>query len=160
MQALLAERALSEADARAGSERLGFARRAANVDPRSGAAALTHGLALLEQGRAKEARAELERSTVLLANVGTHVALGNAYQELGELHAALRSYRVALSYHPALLKALANQAVVLTRLQRLPEARRSLLRAQQLWPGHAALPPIEEALRRAELAQATGASAP
>ncbi len=160
VQAFLSERALSEADARAGSERLGFAMRAASVDPRSGAAALTHGLALLELGRAREARRELERSRVLLANVGTHVALGNAYQELGELRAALASYRVALSYHPALLKALANETVVLTRLQRLPEARRSLRRAQQLWPGHAALPPIEEALRRAELNQATGASAP
>ncbi len=160
VQALLAERALSEADTRAGSERLGFARRAASVNPRSGAAALTHGLALLELGRAKEAQVELERSTVLLANVGTHVALGNAYQELGKLPAALSSYRVALSYHPALLKALANEAVVLTRLRRLPEARSSLLRAQRLWPGHAALPPIQEALRRAELDQATGASTP
>lgn len=160
VQAMLSERALTAADSHAGLERFSYARHAAAVNPRSGEAALTHGLSLLELGRAKQARVELQRSTDLLANAGTHVALGNACQQLDELDPALRHYRVALSQHPALLKALANEAMVLVRLGRLAEARDSLLRAQGLWPGHAALPPVREALRHAELDHATGFQTP
>ncbi|EYF04739.1 Hypothetical protein CAP_4215 [Chondromyces apiculatus DSM 436] len=125
--------------------------RAARLDPWSGEAAFALGIARLEGGDALGAIGALERSAVLLANVGTDVALGNALLDLDRDEEAVAAYRRALRRHPGSLRAHANLVEALTRLGRLDEAEVHLGAARAISPGHPRLPAITERLRRARI---------
>jgi O-antigen ligase len=132
-------------------QRRGILERASSVDRWSGPLALELGLAHLELGRPAEALVELERSQRLLANVGTHVAKGNALLGLGRVKDGVKAYREALAWHPGLFRAHANLAEALRRIGDLDGAARHLRLARSLFPGHPKLPNLDRRLRRSRI---------
>jgi len=129
--------------------RIALLQRAIRLDGRSGQAELSLGLAKLELAEPKGAIPLLERSRDRLANVGTDIALGNAWLESGDAARAERSYRRALAMHPGSFRGHANLAEALQEQGKLDEAGRQLALAKRLYPGHPKLPEMEERLRRA-----------
>lgn len=123
--------------------------RAVQLDDRSGQAALSLGLLRLETGDARGALTMLAASRDRLANVGTDVAMGNAWMQLGEPAKAERSYERALRRHPGFFRAHANQVEALRAQGKLEEAEQHMAEARRLYPGHPKLAEMEEALRRA-----------
>jgi len=152
----IAARWVTEAQASPPLERAAQLEAAAALDPRSGQAALELGLMRSALGDPRGAIDALKRSQPLLANVGTEIALANAYVARGELGRAEEALQRALLLHPASFRAHANLAVVSIRLGALARASAHLRSAQQLWPGHPRLPAIAEQLRHAELDRTTG----
>jgi Flp pilus assembly protein TadD len=144
----LAGRWVHEAQSAALVPRKMLLERAVRVSPASGEAALALGLARLEHGDTQGAVEALTRSRVQLANVGTDIALGNAQMELGEVDAAIATYRGALHLNPGSLRGHANLAEALRVRGHLSEAQEHLDIAKQLSPGHPKLPALEENLRR------------
>lgn len=154
----LGARTLSGARDAVLGQRLTLLQHAARRDPRSGEIALELGLAQLESGQgAGQAVTELRRSARLLANVGTHVALGNALLRRGELAAATSAYRQALAWHPGSFRAHANLAEALRRQGQLERAAWHLRVARRLLPGHPRLGELERRLRHDQLERASGA---
>jgi tetratricopeptide (TPR) repeat protein len=135
-------------DALPGEQEAGL-ERAVQLDDRSGQAALSLGLLWLETGDARGALTMLAASRDRLANVGTDVAMGNAWMQLGEPAKAERSYERALQRHPGSFRAHANQVEALRAQGKLEEAEQHLAVARRLYPGHPKLSEMEEALRRA-----------
>lgn len=123
--------------------------RAVQLDGRSGQAALSLGLLRLETGDPRGALTMLATSRDRLANVGTDVAIGNAWMSLGEPAKAERSYERALRRHPGFFRAHANQVEALRVQDKLEQAAQHLAVARRLYPGHPKLAEMEEALRRA-----------
>lgn len=125
--------------------------RAAALDGRDGQVWLSLGLDHLETGEPKEAVPLLERSRERLANVGTDIALGNAWMEAGQPRRAEPCYRRALALHPGSMRAHANLAEALRLQGKLDAAEHHLDLALQLYPGHPKLAEIRERLRRDRL---------
>ena len=122
--------------------------RAADLDERNGQVWLTLGLDRLELGEPKAAVPLLQRSRDRLANVGTDIALGNAWVEAGEPQRAEPCYRRALALHPASMRAHANLAEALRLQGKLDDAEHHLDLALQLYPGHPKLAELRERLRQ------------
>lgn len=131
------------------AERIRLLERAMRLDGRSGQAALSLGITLLETGDARGALTVLESSRERLANIGTDVTLGNAWMELKVPAKAEHCYRRALDRHPGSFRAHANMAESLREQGKLEDASHHLSVAKRLYPGHSKLPAMEEALRRA-----------
>ena len=144
-------------DALPGEQEAGL-ERAVQLDDRSGQAALSLGLLWLETGDARGALTMLALSRDRLANVGTDVAMGNAWMQLREPAKAERSYVRALQRHPGSFRAHANQVEALRAQGKLEEAEQHLAVARRLYPGHPKLSEMEEALRRARQDQEAGAA--
>jgi O-antigen ligase len=144
-------------DALPGEQEAGL-ERAVQLDDRSGQAALSLGLLWLETGDARGALTMLALSRDRLANVGTDVAMGNAWMQLGEPAKAERSYERALQRHPGSFRAHANQVEALRAQGKLEEAEQHLAVARRLYPGHPKLSEMEEALRRARQDREAGAA--
>lgn len=121
--------------------------RSVAIDPTSGESVLALGLAELDAGAAKRALTTLAHARVLLANVGTDVAIGNAHARLGEHDAAIFAYRRALAQNPGQLRARVNLAELLRLEGRLAEARSEFVIAKRCWPFHAAVRELDERLR-------------
>jgi tetratricopeptide (TPR) repeat protein len=147
----LAQRAMVQARAAGPARRVALLEHARHLDPGSGEAWLLLGLTHLELGQPAEALASLERSRRLLANLGTDVALGNAYLELGQARRAATCYQRALARHPGYFRARANLVEALRQLGQLDEAAEQLRIARQLQPGHPKLGRIAERLRQARI---------
>jgi hypothetical protein len=136
--------------------RLDRLERAAALDPGSGEAALALGLARLAAGDPRAALPELERSERLLADMGTPVAIGNAWLTLGDLARATAAYRRALAAHPGSFRARLSLAEALRRRGQLDAAAAELAVARTLYPGHPRLAEAEARLAESRLERATG----
>ncbi|MCC6213384.1 MAG: O-antigen ligase family protein [Polyangiaceae bacterium] len=153
---LRAERLRAHADTLEPGARLAALDAATRLAPRSGEASLAFGLALLEARQAAEAEAELERSTTLLANAGTWVAIGNARTLLGEPARARVAYQEGVRLAPGAFRARASLARAYVEAGELAAARRELAVARRLRGGHTSVPEIAELLRRAEVEADSG----
>jgi tetratricopeptide (TPR) repeat protein len=158
VSAWLGERLVSRAAQASADERRSLLERAARLDPRSGVASLEYGLALLESGRPEHALRELESSRALLPDVGTDVAIASAELALGRPSFARNALLRALAKNPGSFKARVNLAALELEQENLEQARRHLQAARSLYPGSPRLPPLVEALRRAELEAQTQVS--
>jgi tetratricopeptide (TPR) repeat protein len=103
--------------------------------PASGAASLGLGVAMYRQHRYEEAVRDFDRAGTLLQAASDRARanfnLGNAYFALGELDAALASYKAALRLDPSDEDARYNLAIVTQLLQNeRPERDRSMARDQ------------------------------
>jgi tetratricopeptide (TPR) repeat protein len=152
----VAQRRLTAALAAAPEEQGALLASAARLDPTSGEIALERGLRALDLGHPDEASSELRRSRVLLANVGTDVALGNAALLLGDAEGSLGWYEAALARNPGSFRAHANISQPLVALGRLDEAERHLAIAAALWPGHLHLLEMKDQLQRARVERGAG----
>lgn len=135
------------------AERIALLSRAVRLAPSSGEAWLDLGLARQELGDCEGAVEALDRSTRLLANVGTYVAMGNALIDCGRVEQAVDTYERAIALHPGGFRARANLVEALRRLGRYEQARRELQVAKTIYPGH---PKIRELGDRVERAAADG----
>lgn len=131
------------------SDREAWLERALRLDDRSGQPALSLGLWWVETGDARRALPLLLESRDRLANVGTDVAIGNAWMQLGEPANAERSYERALRRHPGSFRAHANLVEALRAQGKLERAEEHMHMARKLYPGHPKLAEMEEELRRA-----------
>jgi tetratricopeptide (TPR) repeat protein len=147
----IAERCVSAARDLLPVERRSALARATRIDPSSGEIALELGLAELDVGDAQAAVRDLSRSRALLANVGTFVALGNAWMLLEDPQAALAAYERALWLYPGSFRAHANVSRSLVALGRVDEAKGQVEVARELWPGHPAVLAMAEEVERARL---------
>jgi tetratricopeptide (TPR) repeat protein len=152
---LLASRALTAAKEATPEARGALLARAARLDPRSGEIAVDQGLLALAEGDPEAALGALQRSRVLLANVGTDVAIGNAEVLLGRPERAVRAYEAALRRHPGSFRAHVNLIEPLLSLGRIDEAERHRAVAVKLWPGHPRLAEMSDRLQRARVDRAT-----
>lgn len=128
--------------------RMALLQRALRLEERSGEGQLALGLTKLDLGDHSGAIVLLEQSAQRLANVGTEIALGNAWLESDDAKRAERHYRRALAYHPASFRAHANLCEALRRQGELVAARRHLEIAKRLYPGHTKLAELESRLER------------
>jgi hypothetical protein len=128
--------------------------RATRADPTSGEAALALGLAWLEVADTARAIGQLERSKARLANVGTEIALGNAFLRASRVAEAVDAYERAIALHPGAFRAHANLGEALRLMGRLDDAGKHLAIARSLWPGSPHLPELEERLKDAVRLQA------
>lgn len=149
----IASRWVTRARAEASEQSLLTLQQARRVDPRSGEAAFALGIAWLEAGNPQLAIQHLEESKPLLANVGTDIAIGNAWMQASRYASAVDAYRSAITLHPGAFRAHANVAEALRVSGRLDEARHHLAIAKALWPGNPHLPELEERLRESSLDQ-------
>ncbi len=122
--------------------------RAVRLDSSSGTAWLALGLAELARGDCDRAVEALERSSERLANVGTHVALGNAWMTCDSPERAARAYEAAIHLHPGSFRARANLVEALRMLGKYDEAREQLRAAQSIYPGHPKLREMGDRLQR------------
>lgn len=129
-------------------ERDALLERAVHLDGRAGQAWLSLGLSRLELGDPKGAIPFLQRSRERLANVGTDIALGNAWMESGDAVRAERCYRRSVALHPGSFRGHANLAEALREQGKLELAGHHLALAGRLYPGHPKLPEMQERLRR------------
>ncbi|MFO0666071.1 MAG: O-antigen ligase family protein [Polyangiaceae bacterium] len=109
--------------------------RAARFDV-TGEADFELGLRALAEGLPSLAAHHLSRSSDVFANVGTHVALGNAHAALGDPRAAKEDYERALKRNPGSLKAHMNLAEIDRRLGLLGDARSHAETARRIAPYH------------------------
>lgn len=154
-QRWLGQRRLAEARELSFEKRVAPLEHAARTASSDGDIALELGLAYAAIGDEARALDWLERSSRTLANVGTHIAIGNARLAVGDDEGALRAFRTALRYQPARLAAHVNLAECARRLHRLDLARHHLRAAEELQPNHPKLAALRERLRRAAIEAAT-----
>ena len=96
------------------------------------------GTALLQQGRAAEAVAPLQKAVELSqGDVLLYNNLGNTFAKLDRLPEAEASYRQALRFNPGFIEAHSNLGSVLHGQGRLPEAEASYRRVLELRPDYA-----------------------
>lgn len=143
----IASRWITRARTETSEQSLLTLQQARRVDPRSGEAAFALGIAWLEAGNPQLAIQHLEESKPMLANVGTDIAIGNAFMQASRYASAVDAYRSAIALHPGAFRAHANLAEALRVSGRLDEARHHLAIAKALWPGNPHLPELEERLR-------------
>jgi len=151
----MSQRAVSVAEQSAVVERAARLATAHRLDPSSGEVTLLLGLWHLECGDSARALPWLEHSRQQLANLGTDVAIGNAWIRLQRPDRAFTAYRRALRRHPAYFRAHANLVEALRQLGRLERAEQHLRTARELQPGHPKLARMAEQLRRARIDAAT-----
>lgn len=123
----------------------------ASIDRGSGEALLELGLAELAMGDAEPALRHLERSRALLANVGTDVALGEAFLASDDAERALTAYRRALARSPGSARAHAGVAEAQRALGRLDEAEQAATVARNLLPGDARVRALLDRIREARM---------
>lgn len=129
--------------------------RAVRVAPSSGEAWLGLGLARLDRGDCDGALVALDRSSELLANVGTYVAEGNSLLACGRPAQAVSAYERAIALHPGGFRARANIVEALRQLGRFDEARQQWKVAKELYPGHPKLREIGDRLDKSAADAAT-----
>lgn len=96
------------------------------------------GTALLQQGRAEEALAFLQRASSLSqGDAQLQNNLGNTFSKLRRLSEAEAIYRQAIKLDPGFTEAQYNLGNTLLKLNRLPEAEASYRRVLELKPGFA-----------------------
>jgi tetratricopeptide (TPR) repeat protein len=149
--AWLGARTQALASATSGPARVQLLARASRLDPASGEIAVDHGLALLEAGHATAAITELERARLLVADVGTEIALGNAYQTAGQTEAAREAFRRAARKHPGSVRARVSLARAESLLGDFTSAGAELDVVARVWPRHPLLLEARDELARAEL---------
>lgn len=151
----MGERAVTAARRAGLDQRMALLHRAHRLWPRSGETTLLVGLGHLETDAPIRAVPWLEHSRRHLANLGTDVALGNAWLRSGRPDRAAAAYRRALDRHPGYFRAHANLVEALRNLGRLDQAEQHLRTARRLQPGHPKLAGIAERLRRARIERET-----
>jgi tetratricopeptide (TPR) repeat protein len=154
--AWLAERDVALADAAGPKARRARLERAFARDPRSPSLAVALGVARLQAGEAAGAARALEVAVALRPSVAALLALGNARRELGQAAAARREYERAVALMPTSFRARVSLASALLGAGDLDGAARHLAAARTLYPGDPRVAELEERLRRARLARATG----
>lgn len=154
--AWLAERDVARADAAGPKARRARLERAFARDPRAPSLGVALGVARLEANDAAGAARALEASVALRPSVAALLALGNARRELGEAAAARREYERAVALAPTSFRARVSLASALVGAGDLDGAARHLAAARALYPGDPRVAELEERLRRARLARATG----
>gem|GEM_PF-2704178 len=154
--AWLAERDVALADAAGPKARRARLERAFARDPRSPSLAVALGVARLQAGEAAGAARALEVAVALRPSVAALLALGNARRALGQAAAARREYERAVALMPTSFRARVSLASALLGAGDLDGAARHLAAARTLYPGDPRVAELEERLRRARLARATG----
>jgi len=154
--AWLAERDVARADAAGPKARRSRLERAFARDPRAPSLGVALGVARLEAGDAAGAARALEASVALRPSVAALLALGNARRELGEAAAARREYERAVALAPTSFRARVSLASALIGAGDVDGGARHLAAARALYPGDPRVAELEERLRRARLARATG----
>ncbi len=91
------------------------------------------GVALVRQGKFKEAKTAYERAlTADPKHVPSHVNLGIVLKKLGDIEGAVKQYEQALALNPNHVLAHHNLAIALAELGRIEEAQVHYLTAQEL----------------------------
>lgn len=117
------------------SRRLSLLRRASHLAPNPGRARFYLGLTLARQGQPVTAARTLRRSARDFPNLGTSIALGNAFMAQGRYREAARAYGHAAWLNPRYATAHHNLGLAQRRMGRHRASQESLRRARRLWPG-------------------------
>jgi tetratricopeptide (TPR) repeat protein len=154
-RAWIAEHLLAQARQLPFADRASRLERAQLVDRDAGTVTFELGLTHLASGQPRKAVDDFERSRLTFANVGTDVALGNAWIAIGLPDRAVPAFRRALRWQPARFAAQLNLCEAARLSGDLALAEQHLRQAEQLQPHHAKLAVIRERLRRATIDTAT-----
>ncbi len=115
--------------------RIAMLAKSVRLDPGSGEATLALGLARLAIGENHGALEALTRAETLMANTGTHIAIGSAFLAEGNATEAERAYRSAIAWSSGSFRARIGLGEALLAKHELEAAEREATIARKLMPG-------------------------